>query len=146
MNIVSQIRKRFFYLLAWGVGAIVICGSLLVLLFVWSTEDKTYDRTADWSKYNSEIVSHYFKIPNEASIQMATHTEAAIMGMRFHVEFTLPTDKPPEVWLQDIATLSGLKDRFKKTKFLYDCGSECDLLRLEYLPKQNLYIAESGWD
>lgn len=146
MNVASRITKKVFYLLTWGVGVIVVGGALLVILFLWNTEDKTYDRTADWPKYNSEIVSHYFKIPNEAIIQKATHTEAAIMGMRFHVEFTLPTDKPPEAWLQDIATLSEVKDRFKKTKFLYDCGAECDLLRLEYLPERNLYVAESGWD
>lgn len=140
------VAKRVVIFIAWGLGAIVLTGALIIVLLALTSIDTTYDRTADWSKYNTQIVSNYFKIPNEATIRKAIHTDTAIMGMRFYIEFSLPTNKLPEVWLQDIATRSGMKERYKRTNYLYDCDTECDLLRLEYLPDKNIYIAEAGWD
>ena len=66
--------------------------------------------------------------------------------MNFIVTFRLPDNKSPSEWLKAIARDSGMKDSYKKNQYLYDCGEDCDLWRLQYLPAKKLYQAEGGWD
>lgn len=109
-------------------------------------EDTTRDRTDDWANYYKEVVSAYFKIPNTAVIKNAVHTDTAIMGMRFTVRFTLPRDRTPEQWLALIAAESGAKPDYKKGSYIYDCAKDCDLWKLQYIPEEDVYVAQAGWD
>ena len=62
------------------------------------------------------------------------------------IRFRLPNTKKPEEWLRKIARESNFKATYHKGRFLYSCGKECDLLRLEYLPQEQIYEAEWGYD
>lgn len=117
-----------------------------MFVFIRQAQDITYDRTNNWPKFYEEVVSSYFKFPSAAVVRQATYTESAIMGMRFSVYFTLPKSMTPEKWLTVIASDSSFQPSYRKGAYFYDCGNDCDLLKLQYLPEQDIYIAEAGWD
>lgn len=129
------------------VASIMVIGVIFItFVMTFGSKDRIYDRTSVWPNYYREVVSHYFRLPDEAAIQKAIHVESAIMGMHFIVEFKLPSNQLPEDWLKTIAERSNIKPSYRKTPYLFDCGKECDLFKLQYIPEQHMYIATAGWD
>ena len=123
----------------------LVAALILGILMIWGS-DKTTDETKNWSTYYPNTVKGYMTLPDETMILNAIHTDTAIMGERFQIEFTLPTNKSPKEWLDQIQTESHIKKSRRKSDHLIDCCAECDLLRVEYQPERNRFIAEAGWD
>jgi hypothetical protein len=48
--------------------------------------------------------------------------------------------------LKEIAAKSKFPPSYRVNATVYDCGGACDVLRIEYLPKEKLYEARGGWD
>ena len=117
-----------------------------VLLYRGFTVETTTDRTNDWPRFYRETVSKYFELPPSIKLIKAEYTATPIMGERFDVQFKLPTDRTPAAWLRQIAQDSGFRHGFHKGRFTYDCGDQCDLLRLEYHPNNDIFEANGGWD
>jgi len=126
--------------------AVLISLGAIFSIFVWSLDELVYDRTYQWDVFNKEIVSNYFKLPDEAEIIDAKEIQSPFMGFRFKVIFRLPDKKKPEEWINEIVTKSNISDKLKVNNLLYDCKNKCDLFRLQYNPETNYYEVEAGWD
>jgi len=142
----NRLRAALGVVLTGAVVAVTGGVTLLVLAFSLLGCDRTSNRKWDWPNYNRETVSRYFKLPEETQVLSAVHTDTAIMGERFVVRFRLPDTRTPEEWLRVIATESRFPRTYHKSRFVYDCGGNCDLTRLEYHPADGVYEACGGWD
>jgi hypothetical protein len=113
------------------------------IFFGW---DRTTNETENWPKYYETMVKSSITLPTELDLIKAAHTEAAIMGQHFRVEFRLPRTKDPKQWIDQIQTGSHVKATWRRSDHLIDCRADGDLWRVEYSPARDIYVAEAGWD
>ncbi|MEM0503201.1 MAG: hypothetical protein QXT58_00665 [Archaeoglobaceae archaeon] len=115
-----------------------------ILSFLFTTDFKV-DHLSDWHKFYTNEVSYYFYIPQEAKIVFAKEYIHFPMGSSVVIKFYLPSTKLPKEWIEIIAQKSGLTSRYRINELLYE-EERGDYRRIQYLPEEDLYIVEYGWD
>lgn len=122
----------------------VSMSSLLPLILSCLFSDIEIDHLSDWSKFYANELSYYFYIPQEANILFAKEYYRFPMEHEIIVKFRLPPIKSPKEWIEVIAHKSGLTSKCKVNELLYE---EIGVYRkIQYLPEEDLYIAQYCFD
>lgn len=117
---------------------------LLHLIFFLIFADTEIDHRSDWHEFYTSTVSHHFYIPQEAEIVFAKEYYSFPMGYGIIVKFCLPSTKSPKEWIDIIAQKSGFTSKCKINELLYE---EIGVYRkIQYLPKEDLYVVEYHFD
>lgn len=133
----ALVRVALVVVLLWSlVGALVA---------VWE-KARTIDGTRDWDSFYRERVAGAFTLPSDITVVEAIYTPTPIMGERLSLAFTVPRNRHPEEFIDQVARDSGFKAQYKRSRWVWDCGRECDSWRLEYLPMRRIVRANWGWD